>query len=191
MFEPFFSTKDRRVGAGLGLAVVQGIIESHGALCRVVSRAGEGTAFSIYFPLSRLSLGEVRPAVDDQQHHGSEGILIVDDEQDIVDVLSLGLERLGYQTLGLDDPVVALAAFEADPAPWEVLVTDQMMPGMAGLELISRIRKIKPGIKTVLCTGYSGELRNGGEDGVDIFLLKPVTARDVAKRIRQLLQSGR
>jgi CheY-like chemotaxis protein len=190
IFEPFFSTKARKVGAGLGLAVVQSVVASHGGVCHIASREGEGTMFSVYFPLSPLPLGE-QPVSGDHKFRGAEGIMIVDDEQDIVEVLSRGLERLGYQTVGIDDPVLALASFEADPDSWDVLLTDQMMPGMTGVQLIAKIRKIKPGIKVICCTGYSKELKldRASRGGADIVLLKPVTAKDVARQIRLMMQS--
>ena len=143
IFDPFFTTKGRQRGTGLGLAVVHGVIESHGGACHVMSRPGQGTMFSAYLPLVgkqpavRAELKSQNPDL-----HGQERILIVDDEQDIVDMLSIGLGRLGYETVGVNDPIEAVAAFEEDPTAWDVVVTDQVMPAMRGLELIRKLKSI-------------------------------------------------
>jgi len=190
IFDPFFTTKGRQRGTGLGLAVVHGVIESHGGACHVMSRPGQGTMFSAYLPLAgkqpavRAELKSQNPDL-----HGHERILIVDDEQDIVDMLSIGLSRLGYETVGVNDPIEAVAAFEEDPMAWDVVVTDQVMPSMRGLELIRRLKSIRPDIRTVLCTGYS----DGANEaislaaGADAFLLKPLDAMRIAPSIRKLM----
>src|SRR5262249_37501326 len=124
MFEPFFTTKGRLRGTGLGLAVVHGIIQSHGGCCLVASRPNEGTTVSVYLPL-RSSVVEPpsrRLSVDDLR--GAERVLIVDDEADLVDMLTIGLERLGYEAVGVTDPIEALAAFKEDPSAWDVVITD-------------------------------------------------------------------
>jgi signal transduction histidine kinase/ActR/RegA family two-component response regulator len=196
IFDPFFTTKGRQRGTGLGLAVVHGVIESHGGACHVMSRPGEGTIFSAYLPLAAQQPA-VRAESKAENHglHGHERILIVDDEQDIVDMLSIGLGRLGYETVGVNDPIEAVAAFEEDPMAWDVVVTDQVMPAMRGLELIRKLKSIRPDIRTVLCTGYSDGANEGISlaAGADAFLLKPLDAMRIAPSLRKLMdsQSGR
>jgi len=189
VFEPFFTTKGRNRGTGLGLAVAHGVIESHGGACHVQTRPGAGTTFAVYLPLYRN--GVVEPAAPEavaSDARGSERILIVDDETDIVDSLAIGLERLGYESVGVNDPLEALQVFHEDPNAWDVVVTDEVMPGMRGLELVKRLKAIRPDIKTVLCTGYSDGANEEAlrAAGVDVFLLKPVNASGIAAKLRSL-----
>jgi CheY-like chemotaxis protein len=189
MFEPFFTTKGRERGTGLGLAVVRGVVESHNGACRVKTRLGAGTEFSVYLPEHR---GAVKPAlapiVEEKELHGKERILIVDDEPDLADMLSIGLTRLGYEAVGATDPLEALEAFQEDPRAWDIVVTDEVMPNLHGSELLRRMKSIRPDIVTVLCTGYSQD--DGKSDCVDIFLLKPVDATTIARRLRNFIDAG-
>ena len=194
IFEPFFTTKGRQRGSGLGLAVVHGVIESHGGACHVTSRPGGGTTFSVYLPLAAQSpIAGPKSKVESDDLRGHERILIVDDEQDLVDALSIGFSRLGYETVGVNDPVEALAAFEEDPTAWDVVVTDQAMPAMHGLELIRRLKAIRPDITAVLCTGYSDGANEGvsRNAGADALLLKPLDAVRIAASIRKLMDGQR
>jgi signal transduction histidine kinase/ActR/RegA family two-component response regulator len=187
IFEPFFTTKGRQRGTGLGLAVVHGVVESCGGVCHVKSMPGKGTVFSVYFPFASEPAGVASEAVlEPQDLRGHERVLIVDDERDIADMLVIGLERLGYETVGVNDPLEALAAVAEDPDAFDVMVTDQVMPGMRGLDLIRRVKKIKPGIKTVLCTGYSDGANEevSREAGADAFFHKPADARQIARGLR-------
>jgi signal transduction histidine kinase/CheY-like chemotaxis protein len=189
IFEPFFTTKGRQQGTGLGLAVVHGVVESLGGICHVCSVVGQGSVFAFYFPIVEQPLaadaGCPNPPLD---FHGTERLLIVDDEADIADMLSIGLERLGYETVSVTDPKVALAAFEEDPSAFDMIITDQMMPGLTGLELIRRVKGIRPAIKAILCTGFNDEANVDAARGAgaDAFFQKPVDSRSVAAGIRRL-----
>jgi len=192
IFEPFFTTKGRHRGTGLGLAVVHGVIASTGGAYRLSSLPGKGTVFTIYFPL----VSEV-PAEAGQPHppaipRGSELILIVDDEPDIADMLAIGLERLGYETVGVNDPLEALAAFRENPEAFDVVVTDQVMPRLRGLDLIRQLKQIRPQIKAVLCTGYSDGTNEevSRAAGADAHFRKPVDATQIARRIRNLVEQS-
>ena len=192
IFEPFFTTKGRQQGTGLGLAVVHGVVESLGGICHVRSVVGQGSAFAFYFPLVSQPLaadpGCPNPPLD---FHGKERILIVDDEADIADMLSIGLERLGYETVSVTDPRVAMAAFGEDPDAFDLVVTDQMMPDLTGLELIRRVKEIRPGIKAILCTGYGdgANVDAARGAGADAFFQKPVDSLSVAAEIRNILDA--
>ncbi len=190
IFEPFFTTKGRHRGTGLGLAVVHGVILSTGGLCRVASIPGKDTTFSIYFPLARETADEPRRSQPLAVPRGNERILIVDDEPDIADMLAIGLERLGYETVGVNDPLEALAAFREDPGAFDVVVTDQVMPGLRGLDLIRRLREIRPQIKAILCTGYSASVTSeiSHAAGADALFHKPVDATQIARQIRILVE---
>ena len=189
MFEPFFTTKGRERGTGLGLAVVHGVIESHGGACHVASVPGEGTTFSAYLPLHRGVEAQMIDGQATQDLRGGERILIVDDEPDIVDMLSVGLERLGYETVGVTDPLEALAAFEENPDAWDTVITDEVMPRMSGIELVRKLKTMRPEIKVVLCTGYSD---NASEESlaahlIDALVFKPADAANIAAKLRHLI----
>ncbi|MHB1206829.1 MAG: PAS domain-containing sensor histidine kinase [Rhodospirillaceae bacterium] len=192
IFDPFFTTKDKRKGSGLGLAVVTGIVKAHGGVIAVESTLGRGTTFNIYFaavrssrPMERPALSEIR-AIDKDHIRGKERILIVDDEIDVADSLSYALTNLGYETAPVYAPTEALEIFEESPEAWDVLITDQSMPELKGLDLIRKIRFIRPDIRTILCTGYSDSTTESavGGDGVDAFFNKPVPADVIAASIR-------
>jgi CheY-like chemotaxis protein len=190
VFEPFFTTKGRHRGTGLGLAVVHGVIQSSGGVCHLVSAPGKGTVFSIYFPVVNEGSADGRRAVaETPAARGSERVLIVDDEPDIADMLAIGLERLGYETVGVSDPLEALAAFTEQPDAFDVVITDQVMPGLRGIELIRRIKEIRPEITAILCTGYSegATAEVSREAGADAYFHKPVDAILIAPRMRALL----
>ena len=192
MFEPFFTTKGRERGTGLGLAVVRGVVESHGGACRVKTRLGVGTEISIYLPLQAVMAKPVpvpRASDENEKLRGRERILIVDDEPDLVDMLSVGLTRLGYEAVAVTDPLEALEAVQEEPNAWDVVVTDEMMPQLRGVDLLRRVKAIRPNVITVLCTGYSENDEVAHAGCVDIFLLKPVDAEAVAQRLRAAINS--
>jgi signal transduction histidine kinase/CheY-like chemotaxis protein len=190
IFEPFFTTKGRHRGTGLGLAVVHGVVKSHRAVMHVRAPVGKGAVFTIYFPLA-LGLQAAAPAsvTDDQNLKGSERVLVVDDEPDVADALTIGLERLGYRAVSVNDPVEALAAITEDPEAFDVLITDELMPGMRGMELIPATKRIKPDLRTVLCTGHSANTNKHTAQlaGADLFFYKPVSAAEISARLRQVL----
>jgi len=124
---------------------------------------------------------------------GSERVLVVDDEPDIVDAMVIGLERLGYSAVGVSDPHEALAALEEDPRAVDVLVTDLVMPSLKGTDLIRKATAIRPDLRTILCTAYSDGIKTGNEhrDVADATFHKPVDAAAISACIRQLLRDSR
>jgi PAS domain S-box-containing protein len=190
IFEPYFTTRSAERGTGLGLAVVHGIIEEHGGRIGVESREGEGTVFRIHLPqCERAADTPAHPAEDDATVHGSENILIVDDEEDIVTFCKRGLERLGYRVQGCSDPVAALELFRSTPTAYDVVVTDMNMPGMSGLLLAAAVRETRPGTPVVLCTGFADGVTTGeaADLGIAAFLMKPLVVGDLAVEIRRVL----
>jgi len=115
---------------------------------------------------------------------------LVDDDVDMTEMMSIGLERLGYEVTSSNDPIQALHAFEEDPGAWDAVVTDQTMPGMAGTDLAERIKAIRPDCPVVLYTGVADRIAAAAARhtaGADVFLLKPIEPRRVAEHIRELL----
>ena len=189
IFDPYFTTKDVDEGSGMGLSVVQGIVKSHGGGISMRSRPGEGSVFTVYLP--RL-LGE-EPGVEADSARpgpgGEERILLVDDEPSLVDVGRSMLERLGYRVEARTDAAGALRAFENDPDGYDLVITDQSMPGMTGADLVRAIQKRRPGKPVVLCTGYSDlvDPERARQLGIRAFLVKPFGYDQLAETVRGAL----
>jgi signal transduction histidine kinase/ActR/RegA family two-component response regulator len=189
LFEPFFTTKARGSGTGLGLPVVHGIVEQAGGAIRVTSVLDRGSTVELLLPWAD---GPVEPAPvpgDRREAPIAARVLIVDDEVEVCDAMAIGLDRLGFEPVASTDAVEALGMFRDAPDGFDVLVTDQIMPGMRGIDLIARAKLATPSLVAILCTGYSdGETEeSAAAAGVDAFVLKPVEPREVAATIRRLL----
>ncbi len=191
IFEPFFTTKDKSRGTGLGLAVVAGIVESHRGAIRVVTRPGVGTRFEVFIPRAEGRHAAPAPKMTSAVKKGLRGherVLIVDDESDLAEALAIALGRLGYETAPIFHPLEALEIFSEDPNAWDIVISDQSMPKLKGLELIRQLRALRPGLKAIICTGFSDALDadRAGLEGIDAFFHKPVTAETLARTIRGL-----
>lgn len=191
IFDPYFTTKPRGKGTGLGLAVVLGILRGYGGEIRVQSEIGKGTAFTLYFPVVELA-AEQTPADygnQDPLPRGTEHILLVDDEKSIADVTTGMLERLGYKVTVRISSYDALEAFRNLADRIDLLIADLTMPQMTGLQLYREIKKIRPEIKVIICTGFSEQLdsRNSKSIGIEGFLHKPVVMSDLARCVRSVL----
>ncbi|HMK68373.1 MAG TPA: PAS domain S-box protein, partial [Stellaceae bacterium] len=193
IFDPFFTTKGRGRGTGLGLSVVHGIVMGYEGAILVTSRPGAGSTFHVYLPLADTLPDSAGPERNAQTLEGRERVLVVDDEVVMTDVITMALDRLGYETAAVNDPQEALEIFGEDPAAWDVVVSDQVMPGMKGLTLVQRLKAIRPSLRCILCTGFSdGATEEGAKAaGVDSFLAKPTAPEEIAAAIRKLFDAGR
>jgi signal transduction histidine kinase/ActR/RegA family two-component response regulator len=192
IFDPFFTTKEQGKGTGMGLSVVHGIVQSHGGHIAVSSQPGQGTRFDLYFPLSEKSGvtdGQRLPAATPA---GNGRLLLVDDDLSIIHLQRRFLERVGYRVTARTSSTEALAAFRVKQAEIDLVITDLTMPQMTGDCLVKEIRKIRPDIPVILCTGYSESIseENAREMGIDRFLMKPVGNADLAAVVSQLLAKG-
>jgi CheY-like chemotaxis protein len=189
IFEPYFTTKDVGKGSGMGLAAVHGIVQGCGGFIRVESEPGQGSDFHVYFP----ALTETAPGVAEEEAGpmptGTERILVVDDEKCLVEMYKETLEILGYQITATCSSNKALALFTADPESFDLLLTDQAMPEMSGVELATKILQLRPDIPVILCTGYSSVIsaEKAKEIGIAKFIMKPVSTGELAKMIREVL----
>lgn len=190
IFEPYFTTKEQGKGAGMGLAIVHGLVKASGGRISVVSTLGQGTTFRIFFPQAADQAGEEAPRkICAPAEKGSERIFVIDDEQAIVAMEKIALERLGYQVQLFADSEEALAAFRADPQACDMVVTDQTMPHLSGMELAKKFLAIRPELPIILSTGYSSQASE--EDalraGIRRFIMKPVNIGQLAAAIREIL----
>lgn len=189
IFEPYFTTKPSGKGTGMGLAVVHGIVESHGGRIEVKSTVGQGTTVQVYFPVV-AGVEAQRPRKEEQSLvGGDESILVVDDEQMVADYLKGFLEQLGYRITICKDGSSALALFEHNPQAFDLVITDQTMPGKTGFEMARNMLALRPDLPIILCSGYSSALspERVAKAGIREFMMKPVSLHDLAPVIRAVL----
>ncbi|MBN1956803.1 MAG: PAS domain S-box protein [Desulfuromonadales bacterium] len=189
IFDPFFSSKEAYEGAGMGLATVQGIVAQHGGMIKVSSRLNQGTTFDLYFPFVAEIDGDERVPQDDELHGGHEQILYVDDDPVLIELGKELLGEMGYGVSVMNDGEDALKMFSADAERFDLVITDQTMPGLTGEELIHRIKAIRSDIPTILCTGYSSKMdeAKAEELGISAFMMKPVESSRLLQTIRKVL----
>ncbi|MGD9183116.1 MAG: PAS domain S-box protein [Desulfobacterales bacterium] len=191
IFDPYFTTKEKGEGTGLGLAVVQGIIKSHNGAITVESKVGQGSTFHVYLP--RIQQDATTDEIDSAPlPMGHESILLVDDEQPLVDIGKQMLERLGYTVAARTSSVEALALFNAQPNRFDLVITDIVMPNMTGEKLAEKLMDIRADIPVILCTGYSEKFTRGQASnmGIRSFLMKPLVMQDLANTVRQALAAN-
>nr|WP_320009786.1 ATP-binding protein [uncultured Desulfobulbus sp.] len=191
IFDPYFTTKARGKGTGLGLAVVLGILRGYGGEIRVASTLGKGTTFTLYFPVVEVTAPSPQLAIDPHQPmpRGNEHILLVDDEKSIADVTTSMLERLGYKVTVRLSSFDALEAYRSLSSTIDLVIADLTMPQMTGLQLYKEIKLLRPDVKVIICTGFSEQLTSDKSRviGIEGFLNKPVVMADLAHCVRRVL----
>ena len=189
IFDPFFTTKRVGEGTGLGLSLVHGIVLDHDAALEVASHAGRGTTFSIFLPLSDAP-PPAEPAPAAISAGRGETVLLVDDEESLVRLGEEVLASLGYEPVGCVGATEALAVFEAAPERFDAVLSDAIMPGMSGTELLARIRAVRPGLPTLLLSGYGGpDLHaQAAAAGVQSVLSKPLQSAELAAALAAALR---
>ncbi|MBN2716568.1 MAG: response regulator [Deltaproteobacteria bacterium] len=192
IFEPFFTTKKEGKGTGMGLSVVFGIVKDHGGGITLTSVENEGTCFCIYLPqtevpVERSENSSVTP------RNGTESIMIVDDEAVLCDMMTASLRKAGYMVHRFTDGLLALEAFSAAPDDYDLVITDQTMPGISGLSLAKEIRRIRSDCHVIMCTGYSNKVNEQvcSEHGIKKLFYKPVRLRELTEAIRQIFDSNK
>ncbi len=189
IFDPFFTTKEKEKGTGMGLSVVHGIVNSMGGVIQVYSEPGKGSNFHVYIPVEKSSAQEQEIHPNTKLQGGSEHILIVDDEKEIIEIEREMLEYLGYKVTSRTSSIEALEAFRAAPGSFDLVITDMTMPNMSGDKLSAELIKIRPDIPILLCTGFSENIseKKAASLGIKGFLLKPIAMNDLSQEIRKVL----
>ena len=175
----------------MGLSVVLGVVQLIGGDIRIGTEVGIGTTFKLYLPASDEVASSA--SIDDDQTslHGTERILFVDDEQMLMDTAIDLLTSLGYNVTGIGDSIQALSFMQEHGDDIDVLITDQTMPGMSGLELAKEVLAVRKDMPIILCTGFSNELNpdRAAAIGVKHIVMKPFRYNEIAKIIREVINN--
>ena len=188
IFEPFFRTKDRGRGTGLGLASAYGIVEGHDGHIDVQSAKGQGTAFSVYLPASEKEVERQR-MTGETTIRGSETILVVDDEETIIEVSQQILESLGYRVMTAHGGEEAVDLYRKRMDDVDLVILDMIMPDKSGRETYEVLKTINPHIKVILSSGYSlsGQAQEIISQGCQGFIQKPFSVTTLSQTIRDIL----
>ena len=192
ILEPFFTTKEKFKGSGMGLAVVHGIVKEHGGEIRVFSEVGKGTTFEIFFPAVESNIMPQNLSESaTESFSGTEKIMLVDDEPMILDVNSEMLQGFGYHVTAFSSSVDALHAFEKAPEAFDLIVTDMTMPEMTGAAMARKILQLKPETSVIIVTGHSDQIdrKKAAREGIAGFAYKPLSSAELLREIRRVLQS--
>lgn len=189
IFEPYFTTKARGEGTGMGLSVVHGIVASLGGAVAVRSVVGTGTTFEVYFPVKPVALTE-EAATEGHDTRGSGSILFVDDEYVLADLGKQMLEISGYAVVAETNSELALEVFRRNPTRFDLIISDMNMPHLDGLSFMKQCRGIAPHIPVILHTGYSDvvDRERALAEGASDFLYKPVSRQALVECVERVLK---
>jgi PAS domain S-box-containing protein len=185
IFEPFFTTKEK--GTGLGLSVVYGVVNSHGGFITVQSEVGKGSAFTMFFPLVADREKFQRSLKEQRLRHGSERILVVDDEEHVREMICRMLDTLGYNVEFVESGQEAIDLVKKKES-FDLVVLDMNMPTMSGKETFFKLKEIKPDLRVVISTGYSNTSLEPTtlNEIADGFLQKPYQMEELSKVLRDV-----
>ncbi|MBF0112256.1 MAG: response regulator [Desulfamplus sp.] len=191
IFDPYFSTKTGGYGTGLGLSVVHGIVNRSNGGIKIDSELNKGTKITIYFPQQfpekRKMASDLAPVKIDNMGHGK--VLFVDDEQMLVDLGKMMLEKIGYEPLAVKSPRNALEIIQKNPDGFDIVITDLTMPEIQGIELAEKIKSIRPTLPVVLVTGFCDITTTARANAscIDEVLAKPLSINALAIALQKLL----
>ncbi len=191
IFEPFYTTKEVGKGTGMGLAAVFGIVQSHGGNIIVESKESAGTTIKIFLSTTKETV-DVSVENSGPVKGGSERVLFVDDEDMLNDMAKDALPSLGYSVSLFTRSKEALRTFQSAPESFDLVITDQTMPEMTGMELAKEILRSRPDMPIILCSGYSTMInpQRVRKIGIRHFMKKPIRKRELALAMRKVLDGG-
>ena len=190
IFDPFFTTKKHGEGTGLGLSVVKGIVSNHNAALRVESAVGSGSLFEVYFPPG-IAAAVVQESEAQIARGEQRSVLVVDDEDSVAHFVGANLRRFDYKVSVFGDPQAALAAYRTNPSAFDVLVTDLTMPHMTGIDLMRKLRELRPELPVIVMSGYHRDLIEADLQSGTAILAKPFSGADLARALGELLLRAR
>ena len=188
IFEPFFTTKKPGEGTGMGLAVVHGIVKNYHGAVTVSSEPGQGSTFNVFLPrVEEDVVPDPSPSI--LQSGKNERILLVDDEESILRSLQAILERIGYRVTATSDSRKAWEIFRSRPDTFNLVITDQIMPQMTGMQLAEKLFGLRKDIPVILLTGFSEEINEDAVKALGIreYLLKPTPTQTLSEAVRRVL----
>ena len=193
IFDPYFTTKERGKGTGLGLSVVQGIVKNSRGNIRVESHQGKGTCITVFLPIPDEDENQTKQDKPRIDPGGTESILVVDDEESVVNMEKIMLERLGYNVTALTDSHDAFGFFSAWPERFDLIISDMTMPTMTGLELLKKVKSIRPDLPFIICTGFSDQVNQASHQKMNIqgYIEKPIVSSEMASVVRQVLDQSK
>jgi len=191
IFEPFFTTKERGKGTGLGLAMVYGVVTEHKGYVTVRSKINEGTAFTVYLPVSAKTAAAARKPFLATPVRGHELILLVDDDENVLGFIKDSLESNGYKVIATSNPMNAIDAYKTMSTEIALVITDVVMPLIDGRELMKRLADIDPSARFLTVSGYSKYSEQQDEVKPDVFLQKPFDSRDLLAAVRRIIDKGK
>lgn len=189
IFEPYFTTKEKGEGTGMGLALVHGIIKDHDGHITVYSEPGKGSIFCVYLPRVETSPVDSEIVNGEALPRGNERVLVIDDERIIAQMTQRLLEKLGYQVTATTSSAEALRYFQSQPDSIDLVITDMTMPHITGAQLAQKLLAIKPDIPIILCTGFSDLINEKKAKAIGIreYIMKPVVIQELAQVVRKAL----
>lgn len=190
IFDPFYTTKREGEGSGLGLAMIYGIVKEHGGGIKVESAPDKGSSFHIFLPAIK-PLPKAPEEDDVVSLFGGENILLIEDERPVLDMTKNMLSKYGYNVLATDSPVNGVKIYGTMHDKIDLVITDMIMPDMNGKRVIEEIRKINPGVKVIVFSGYTDQILQGSKIRIDGFIKKPFEIFQILSSIRRVLDANK